>query len=93
MSLPNANVNNGISMYRRVQPTSLQTVVSLSFFLSLPFPRACTRANVLHGPETWDVHTEKLGVSQLNIRTSSLPLPSSQEQVSRFDKQRTHDPL
>ena len=62
-------------------------------FLSLPLPRACTRAHVLHGPETWDIHTEKLGVSQLDIRTSSLPLPSSQEQVSRFDKQRTHDPL
>jgi len=37
--------------------------------------------------------TEKLEVSQLSIRTSRLPPLPSQDQVLRFDKQRTHDPL
>ena len=33
-------------------------------------------------------YTEKLEVSQLNIRTSSLPPLPTQEQVSRLDKRR-----
>ena len=75
-------------MYCRVQPTGH---LDCDFIV---FPPCPFRSHVLVlGLMSYIVlklgtYTEKLEVSQLNIRTSSLPPLPTQEQVSRLDKRR-----